>query len=159
MKLATSDLCDQHGERVQVLDSSLRHYGGRTAFHGSVVTCRCFEDNSMVKRLSQQPGEGRVLVVDGGGSLRRALLGDLIAAELRRNAWSGIVINGCVRDVDALSEIDLGILALNSVPMKTERRGQGDQEVVLRFAGATIAPGAWLYADTTGVIISAAEIT
>ncbi|MCC6203060.1 MAG: ribonuclease E activity regulator RraA [Gammaproteobacteria bacterium] len=154
MTVSTSDLCDRHADEIQVLDGILRHYGGRTSFYGALTTVRCFEDNSVVKRLSQQPGEGRLIVVDGGGSLRRALLGDLIAADLQHHGWAGIVINGCVRDVDALRSLDLGILAISSVPLKTERRGLGDQDVPLRFAGATFEPGNWLYADTTGVIVS-----
>jgi len=154
MTLCTPDLCDEYPEQVRVMEPLFRTYGRKRQFYGQVVTVKCFEDNSLVKEFSAQPGEGRVLVVDGGGSLRRALLGDLIAEAMVNNGWSGIVINGCVRDVEALNELALGIRALNSIPVKTEKRGLGDADIAVRFAGVDIEPGQWLYADETGIIVS-----
>ena len=118
------------------------------------ITVKCFEDNSKVKELLATPGAGRVLFVDGGGSLRRALLGDLIAASAVKQGWSGVVVYGAVRDVDALAEMDLGVQALGTTPLKTERRGLGDANVPVRVAGVSIKSGDWLYADNNGVIIS-----
>ncbi|HEX5657732.1 MAG TPA: ribonuclease E activity regulator RraA, partial [Polyangiales bacterium] len=112
--IATSDLYDKHGEIVQVLETQLQPYGGRSSFHGQVATVKCHEDNSRVKELLTEPGTGKVLVVDGGGSLRNALLGDLIAGEAVRKGWEGVLIYGAVRDVEALSALDLGVYALGS---------------------------------------------
>ncbi len=153
MSWTTPDLCDDHPD-VHVVDPVFRSYGGRPAFHGRIVTIRCFEDNSRVRELANAPGEGRVIVVDGGGSVRRALLGDQIAAAAARNGWSGLLIHGAVRDVDALAETDLGVQALASHPMKTDKRGLGDVDVAVTFAGVTFVPGEWLYADRNGVIVS-----
>lgn len=153
MSWTTPDLCDDHPD-VLVVDPVFRSYGGRAALHGRIVTIRCFEDNSRVRELANAPGEGRVIVVDGGGSVRRALLGDQIAAAAARNGWSGLLIHGAVRDVDALAETDLGVQALASHPMKTDKRGLGDVDVAVTFAGVTFVPGEWLYADRNGVIVS-----
>lgn len=153
MSWTTPDLCDDHPD-VLVVDPVFRSYGGRAAFHGRIVTIHCFEDNSWVRELANMPGEGRVIVVDGGGSVRRALLGDQIAAAAARNGWSGLLIHGAVRDVDALAETDLGVQALASHPMKTDKRGLGDVDVTVTFAGVTFVPGEWLYADRNGVIVS-----
>ncbi len=153
MSWTTSDLCDAHPD-VRVVDPVFRSYGGRPAFSGRIVTVRCFEDNSRVRELANTPGECRVIVVDGGGSLRRALLGDQIAAAAVRNGWSGLLIHGAVRDVDALADTDLGVQALASHPMKTDKRGLGDVDVAVTFAGVTFVPGDWLYADRNGAIVS-----
>ena len=153
MSWTTPDLCDDHPD-VLVVDPVFRSYGGRAAFHGRIVTIYCFEDNSRVRELANAPGEGRVIVVDGGGSVRRALLGDQIAAAAACNGWSGLLIHGAVRDVDALAETDLGVQALASHPMKTDKRGLGDVDVAVTFAGVTFVPGEWLYADRNGVIVS-----
>ncbi|MEJ2158115.1 MAG: ribonuclease E activity regulator RraA [Desulfobacteraceae bacterium] len=155
MTIATPDLCDAHPDQVGVLEPIFRFYGTKRRFGGQVVTVKCFEDNSLVKAFAANDGAGKVLVVDGGGSLRRALLGDQIAQTMVDNGWEGIVINGCVRDVEALNALDLGIRALNSIPVKTEKRGLGDADVAVRLAGVDIRPGQWLYADETGIIVSA----
>lgn len=155
MTISTPDLCDAHEQEVSVLEPLFANYGGREAFGGEIVTVKCFEDNSLVKEQLAQPGHGRVLVVDGGGSLRRALLGDMIAESAVRQGWSGVVIYGAVRDVDALAALELGVQALGVIPLKTERRGLGDLNVPLRFAGVDIRPGQYLYADNNGIIISA----
>lgn len=154
MTISTPDLCDAYPEQIQVLEPLFRSYGAKRVFAGQVVTVKCFEDNSLVKEYSTRDGTGKVLVVDGGGSLRRALLGDMIAEAMVNNGWEGIVINGCVRDVEALNALDLGIRALNSIPVKTEKRGLGDAGVAVRIAGVDIRPGQWLYADETGIIVS-----
>ena len=158
MNFSTPDLCDDHPDAVRVLEPMFGNFGARHAFGGPVVTIKCFEDNSLVKAQGQVAGAGRVLVVDGGGSPRRALLGDQIAAALATNGWAGIVIYGFVRDVDALAETDLGIQALGAVPVKTDKRGLGDLDVPVTFAGQTILPGEYLYADNNGIVVSAASL-
>lgn len=152
--LSTPDLCDQFAEKVQVLDPLFTNYGGNDRFYGSVVTIKCFEDNSVVKQLLDTPGEGRVIVMDGGGSLRRAILGDMLAANAAKNGWAGLVINGCIRDCDEIAQIDIGVKALNTHPMKTEKRGLGDLNVEVCFAGQTFRPGDWIYSDNNGIVLS-----
>lgn len=152
----TPDLCDaHHPDRVAVVQPGLlRSFGGREAFRGQVETVACFEDNSHVKALADQPGEGRVLVVDGGGSLRRALLGDMIAERFVANGWSGLVIHGAVRDVEVLRELDLGVQAIAPCPVRTEKRGLGDVGVPVTFGGVTVRSGQWVHADANGVLVS-----
>lgn len=157
--MTTPDLCDAHPDLVRVADPIFRNYGGRDFFGGRIVTVKCFEDNSRVKQLVATPGKGKVLVVDGGGSLRRALLGDQLAQQAVSNGWEGIVINGCLRDVQIIATLDLGVQALASHPMKTEKRGVGDVDVPVSFAGLAFLPGEWLYADANGVLTSATELT
>lgn len=152
--ISTPDLCDTHENDVAVLEPVFGNYGGRDAFGGEVVTVKCFEDNSLVKEQLATPGNGRVLVVDGGGSLRRALMGDMIAESAAKNGWSGVVIYGAIRDVDAIAELDLGVQALGAIPLKTEKRGIGDLNVPVRFAGVDISPGDYLYADNNGIIVA-----
>lgn len=150
----TPDICDQLGDKARVLDPLFRNFGGRQAFCGEAVTVKCFEDNSKVKALASQPGAGRVMVVDGGGSQRRALLGDLIASQAQVNGWAGLVIYGCVRDVDVLATLDLGVQALNACPVKTDKRDLGDIDVPVRFGGQTIVPGDYIYADNNGILVT-----
>ncbi|GGH97079.1 ribonuclease E activity regulator RraA [Pseudomonas fluvialis] len=154
MQYVTPDLCDAYPELVQVAEPMFANFGGRDSFGGQIVTVKCFEDNSLVKSQADEPGHGKVLVVDGGGSLRRALLGDMIAEKAAKNGWEGMLIYGCVRDVDVLAQTDLGVQALASHPMKTDKRGIGDLNVVVSFAGLTFKPGDYLYADNNGVIIA-----
>lgn len=154
----TPDLCDVHADRVEVAEPLFRSYGGRSAFAGRIVTVACFEDNSKVKELAAQPGDGQVIVVDGGGSMRCALLGDQVAAAAAANGWSGLLIHGCVRDVDALGRLALGVQALGAHPRKTDKRGLGDIDVPVRFAGLRFVPGHWLYADLNGVIVADADL-
>ncbi|MGN6224091.1 ribonuclease E activity regulator RraA [Pseudoxanthomonas sp.] len=158
MDWTTPDLCDAHPE-VQVVEPRFRGFGGRVAFHGAIATVRCHEDNSRVRELAGTPGQGRVMVVDGGGSLRRALLGDQIAANAARNGWAGFLIHGAVRDVEVLAQLDLGVQALATHPMKTEKRGLGEVDVPVGFAGVDFHPGHWLYADANGVIVSMRPLT
>lgn len=153
-EVSTPDLTDAAPDAT-VIELQFRNFGARARFAGQVVTIKCHEDNSLVKQCVSEPGEGRVLVVDGGGSLRRSLLGDMLAEEAARNGWAGLVINGAVRDVDQLAATALGIKALGATPLKTDKRGEGQRDIVLRIGGARIAPGDYLYADNNGVIVSA----
>ena len=153
MDISTPDICDDHPD-VLVLSSEFKSYGKRASFWGEIVTIKCFEDNSKVKELVNTAGEGKVLVVDGGGSRRNSLLGDQLALAASDNGWAGIVINGAVRDVKILKETNLGIFALGSVPRKTEKRGLGDVNVTIMIGDLSIKPGQYLYADENGVIIS-----
>lgn len=139
--IATSDLYDQHGEIVQVLETQLRSYGGRPSFRGQIVAVKCHEDNSRVKEQLAKPGTGKVLVVDGGGSLRHALLGDLIAGDAVRNGWEGVLIYGAVRDVEALATLELGVYALGSTPRKSVRRGEGQEGLTIAFGAVVFRPG------------------
>jgi regulator of ribonuclease activity A len=131
-----------------------RDFGAITRFCGPVLTVQCHEDNSVVKALVEGPGEGRVLVVDGGGSLRRALLGGNLGAAAARNGWAGVVIDGCVRDVAELAIAQVGIRALAPMPLPTERRGEGQQGVAIQVQGVWVRPGDWLYADADGTVIA-----
>ncbi len=151
--IGTADLYDEYEERLESCDLQLRQYGGRRVFAGPVVTIRCREDNALVKATLATPGEGRVLVVDGGGSLHTALMGDLIAASAVSNGWAGVVIHGAVRDVSALAELDLGVKALGSNPRKSAKTGAGERDVVVSFGGATFTPGAQLVSDEDGVVV------
>lgn len=154
----TCDLCDLHDAQVRVLDLPLRDYGGRLAFNGLVSTVRAFEDNSRVREAVAEPGQGRVLVIDGNGSTRRALLGDLLAAQALENGWAGVVVFGAIRDSGALGALDLGVKALATCPRKTDKRGLGERDVVLDFGGVTIRPGDWLCADEDGVVIADTDL-
>ena len=159
--LVTGDLCDAHKANVdgsfRVLPPVFRDFGKRTRFAGTVSTVKCFEDNSFVKAALEEPGEGRVLVVDGGGSLRRALVGGNIAAAAAKNGWAGIVVDGCVRDSAELIECDVGIRALALIPMPTDRRQQGQRDVALHIHGVWVLPGEWLVADEDGIVVMPAR--
>ncbi|RXJ73768.1 ribonuclease activity regulator protein RraA [Veronia nyctiphanis] len=148
------DISDEHGELLRWIPQQWLDYGGNPTFHGRVVTLRCFEDNTKVREILSGPGEGRVLFIDGHGNLNKALLGDQLAELAVKNGWQGIIVNGAVRDVSALSMMDLGVKALGACPIKTEKRGAGEQDVPLRIAGILVAPGDYLYADLNGVMLS-----
>ncbi|KFE51366.1 ribonuclease E activity regulator RraA [Pseudomonas syringae] len=154
MHYITPDLCDAYPELVQVVEPMFSNFGGRDSFGGEIVTVKCFEDNSRVKELAELDGSGKVMVVDGGGSLRCALLGDMIAERAAHNGWQGVVIYGCVRDVDMLAQTDLGVQALASHPLRSNRRGAGDLDLAVTFAGVTFRPGEYVYADNNGIIVS-----
>ena len=154
MKIITPDLCDKYPELVQVVEPMFNNYGGRESFGGEIVTVKCFEDNSVVKEQAGTPGHGKVMVVDGGASMRAALLGDMIAENAASNGWEGIIIYGCIRDVDVIMETELGVQALSTNPMKTDKRGLGDLNVPVTFGGVTFKPGQYIYADNNGVIVS-----
>jgi regulator of ribonuclease activity A len=154
VRFSTPDLADAN-PHVRALALPLRCFGRRAAFSGPVVTIKCFEDNSRVKETVAEPGEGRVIVVDGGGSLRCALLGDMLAGAAADNGWAGVVIDGAVRDVDEIDAIDLGVQALGTSPIRSTRLGVGQRDIPIRIGGVDVAPGDFLYADRNGVIISA----
>ena len=151
---STPDLCDVYEGGISVLDPIFTNFGGRERFYGEAVTVKCFEDNSTVKELAGTAGKGRVMVVDGGGSLRRALLGDMIGANALANGWAGFVIYGSIRDVDELGAMDLGVQALATHPMKTEKKGVGDLDVPVTFAGVTIHSGDFVACDNNGIVVS-----
>lgn len=154
MKIVTPDLCDENPELVRIVAPMFTNYGGRSSFGGEVVTVKCFEDNSVVKAQAAADGTGKVMVVDGGGSMRCALLGDMIAENAIKNGWQGIIIYGCIRDVDAIAALDIGIQALNSMPIRSKRQDRGDLNIDISFGGVTFKPGEYVYADNNGVIVS-----
>ena len=152
--VATADLYDERGEDLASVSLQFQSLGGHSHFSGPVRTIKCFEDNSRVKELAELDGSGKVLVVDGGGSLRCALLGDMIAERAAHNGWHGVVIYGCIRDVDMLAQTDLGVQALASHPLRSNRRGAGDLDLAVTFGGVTFRPGEYVYADNNGIIVS-----
>jgi regulator of ribonuclease activity A len=153
--MKTTDLCDEYGDQISVADPiGFRHFGRRQSFYGEIATVKCYEDNSLVRAALQENGRGKVLVVDGGGSLRCALLGDMLAALAQRNEWSGILIYGAVRDAEALATMDMGVIALATNPRRSDKKNEGTAAVPLQFAGIYFIPGRYLYADQDGIITS-----
>ncbi len=150
MRVSTCDLCDEFPDEVNVAEPLFSDFGARVHFAGRIVTVKCHEDNSRVREIV---GE------DGGGSLRRALLGDQIAAKAVVNGWEGVLIFGAVRDVEALAGMDLGIKALGAIPLKTDKKGIGERDVPVRFGGVDFRPGHWLCADGNGVVVAPRELT
>ena len=151
--ISTPDLSDEHPE-VRAIELQFVNYGALKSFSGEAVTIKCHEDNSLVKACVAEQGRGRVIVVDGGGSLRRALLGDMLAEQAASHGWAGLVINGAIRDVDEIRVTALGVLALGCCPLKTEKLGVGQRDVAVKFGGVDISPGDTIYADNNGVIVS-----
>jgi regulator of ribonuclease activity A len=154
MPFATPDLCDEFGAEVRVAEPLFRDWGGVECFAGPIATLRVFEDNALVRQALEMPGGGRVLVVDGGGSLRTALVGGNLAALAYQNGWSGVVVYGCVRDAAEIASTPVGVKALHAVPRRSARAGAGERGVPVAFAGVTFAPGAWLYADRDGIVVA-----
>lgn len=157
-EIITPDLCDEYPDLVQVLAPMLQNFGGVDSFGGEIVTVKCFEDNSIVKEQVSLPGQGRVMVVDGGGSMRNALLGDMLAEKAAENGWEGLIIYGCIRDVDVIRQTKLGVQAISTHPRKTEKRGIGDLNIPVTFGGITFVPGQYVYADNNGVIIAPTKL-
>ena len=157
MTWTTCDLADAHGDDARVLPDTLRHYGGARRFTGPIATVKCFEDNSRVKDLVESPGDGRVLVVDAGGSSRYALLGDNLAGAAQRNGWAGIVIHGCVRDTAALRDLPLGVMAVGSTPRRSLKNDEGETGLPIEIGAVRCAPGDVLFADDDGVLVIAAS--
>lgn len=158
MTLATADLYDTHGDTLRVLAPIFTDYGGRSEFHGRVATVKVHEDNALVRAALEERGDGRVLVVDGGGSLRCALVGDVLAALGAANGWSGILIYGCIRDSAQIGKTDIGVKALATNPRKSIKKGAGDRDIAVQFAEVVIIPGDYLYADRDGVVLSENEL-
>lgn len=154
MTFKTADLCDEYSEELQIALPGLLDFGGHKRFDGSIVTIKLFEDNSLVRETLSINGEGQVLVVDGGASLRCALLGDLLAAKAIENYWSGIIVNGCIRDSAEISQMTLGVKALATHPLKSVKKGVGETNIPVTFSGVTFNPGDYLYADEDGIIVS-----
>ncbi|QDP00163.1 ribonuclease E activity regulator RraA [Thalassotalea sp. PS06] len=154
MEYNTSELCNLYTDMVDVLEPMLSNYGGRSSFGGQVVTVKCFEANGLITQIVESDGTGKVLVVDGGGSSRRALIDAYIADAAAKNNWEGIICYGSVRDVDALEEIDIGIQAIISIPVGATDNEDGETDVAVNFAGVTILPEDHIYADNTGIVLS-----
>lgn len=152
----TADLVDDIGAAVRSCDLQFRQFGARTQFAGPITTVRCFQDNALLKSILSGPGDGGVLVVDGGGSLHTALVGDLIAELARSNGWAGLIVHGAVRDAATLRGIDIGIKALGTNPRKSTKTGEGDRDVEIALGGVTFAPGEVAYSDDDGVVVVAA---
>lgn len=154
VKFKTADLCDDHSDKLQIASPGLRDFGGRRRFYGEIVTLKLFEDNSLVREMVGSAGSGRVLVVDGGASMRCAVLGDLLAAQAVENGWSGLVINACIRDSEEIAGMALGVKALGTHPLKTEKKGIGEKNLPVNFCNVTFRPGYYLYADSDGVVVA-----
>ncbi|WP_331711267.1 ribonuclease E activity regulator RraA [endosymbiont of unidentified scaly snail isolate Monju] len=155
--LATADLSDELGDKVQVMAPPWLNYGGMESFQGPAATVRCNDDNSKVREMLEQSGDGRVLVVNGGNSTQCALLGDMLGELAVRNGWAGVIVNGCVRDSVALAKLPLGVKARGTHPRKSVKAGRGETRVTLAFAGVTVSPGDWIYADADGISVRRAD--
>lgn len=154
MDFKTADLCDAHSDHVQIAQPGMLSYGGKRRFAGQIVTFKLFEDNSLLRDMLNNDGKGQVIVVDGGGSMRCALLGDMLAAKALNNGWSGLVINGCIRDSADIAGMDIGIRALGTHPLKSVKRGVGEANVPVNFFNVVFNPGDYLYADEDGLIVA-----
>ena len=161
--LLTTDLLDNHEaliaqEKLRIVAPMFQRYGGKSAFAGNIVTLKLFEDNSLVRSVLGESGTGKVLVVDGGGSLRCALLGDQLSELAVKNGWEGVIVYGCIRDSAAINALPLGVRALNTHPLKTVKKNVGERDIPVTFGGVTLKPGEWLCADVDGVIVSTAPL-
>jgi len=150
----TADLFDAHGDRLRICEVQFREYGATRRFHGPVRTIKTFEDNALIKQTLSEQGHGAVLVIDGGASLRCALIGDVIAGLADRNGWAGVVVYGAIRDTAALGRLGLGIKALGSNPRKSGKSGAGDLDGRISFGGVDFLAGDWLYSDEDGIVVS-----
>ena len=155
----TADLCDEYGAELRVLEPGLRDFGGRGAFAGRVATLRVHEENALVRAALETPGEGRVLVVDGSGSLRTALVGGNLGQLAAQNGWAGLVVWGAVRDAVELRRCDVGIRALASCPRKSGKAARGERDVPVSIGGVTVFPGDWLAADEDGIVVASRQLT
>ena len=150
----TSDICDVHAADVRILAPLLRSFGGRTSCHGPVSTLKVFEDNALIRATLEQPGSGAVLVVDGGGSLRCALVGDQLAKLAIANDWAGVIVWGCIRDSEEIGNLPVFVSALATHPLRSGRRGIGERDVAVTFGGVRFMPGDYLYADADGILVA-----
>ena len=158
MTFTTADLYDKYGDDLKVALPIFKDYGAKRIFHGPISTVKAYEDNSLVRTALEEPGEGRILIVDGDESLRCAMLGDMLAKLGMENGWSGIIVFGCIRDADVIATIDIGVKALNTNPRKSLKRGLGDRDIPVSFASIIFNVGEYVYADTDGVIVSEKKI-
>jgi regulator of ribonuclease activity A len=154
MEFATADLCDAHADSIRIARPVFRSFGGKSAFAGPARTLRVLDDNSLVRRALETNGEGAVLVVDGGGSLNCALLGDQLAALAVQNDWAGVIVNGCIRDSKEIGTMEVGVLALATHPRKSRKQNRGDLDVTINIAGIAVSPGDYVYADEDGLIVA-----
>ena len=159
MTFATADIYYEYEEKLQISTPMFNDYGGNLKFCGPASTVRVFEDNSLVRAALEEPGEGRVLVIDGGGSLKCALLGDILAELGKENDWAGIIVYGCIRDSAVIANIAIGVKALNTNPRKSVKKGIGERDGSVDFADVIISPGDYIYADEDGIVISAERLT
>lgn len=158
MPFKTTDLYDLHLEKLQVAAPIFRDFGSRKKFHGWIVTLKALEDNTFLKAAFETDGHGKVLVVDGAGSMRAAMMGDVMAALGAANGWEGIVINGCIRDGADVAKVDIGVKALGTIPRKTVKRNLGVRDIPVRFTEVLFTPGEWLYADEDGIVIAGHDL-
>lgn len=159
MQFKTTDLCDEYSGSLSIAAPGFIDYGGKSAFAGLIQTIKTFEDNTLVRKALEEPGKGQVLVVDGGGSMRCALLGDQLAALAIENGWAGVLVNGCIRDAADIGTMDIGVKALGAHPLKSIKNNYGHTNVPVTFAGITFHPGHHLYADDDGIVVSPTEIS
>lgn len=163
MTFATTDICDDHGHlledgRLAVLPPLFRHFGKHVRFFGCVTTLKVFEDNALVRATLEMPGNGNVLVIDGGGSLRRALVGGQLALLAQNNDWAGIVVDGCIRDSDEINACAIGVRALAAHPQKSSKKGEGERNLRIHIGGVPVNPGDWIYADADGILVAQQKI-
>ncbi len=158
MDISTCDLSDEFDSEIQVAEPLFRSYGGCSSFGGPIATLRVFEDNSLVRDAAESAGRGRVLVVDGGGSLKCSMVGDQVAQAACDNGWAGMVINGAIRDSVAIAGIAIGIKALNTIPRKSIKRGEGERDLTVHFAGISFEPGHYLYSDEDGIVVAPRDL-
>ncbi len=159
MTFATTDLCDDNGQlledgRLAVLPPLFRHYGKQARFFGRVTTLKVFEDNALVRATLETQGNGNVLVIDGGGSLRRALVGGQLGLLAQDNGWAGIVVDGCIRDSDEINDCEIGVRALGAHPQKSSKKGAGERNIRVHICGVPVNPGDWIYADADGILVA-----
>jgi regulator of ribonuclease activity A len=154
MTFKTADLCDAHSDSIQIAQPGMLSFGSKARFAGRIVTIKLFEDNSLLRDMLGNRGEGQVIVVDGGGSMRCALMGDMLAAKAVNNGWAGLVINGCIRDSADIATMNIGIRALGTHPLKSKKKGVGETNVPINFFNVEFKPGNYLYADEDGIIVA-----
>ncbi len=158
MNIKTADLSDDHEGKIIIAQPLFKSFGAKKSFAGEIVTVKVFEDNVRVKEMLGKNGKEKVLVVDGGGSLRCALMGDLLGKMAQDNEWAGVIINGCIRDSAEINSMPIGVKALNTIPIKSKKSGAGEVNVPVNFAGITFNPGEFVYADEDGIIVSAQKL-
>lgn len=159
MTFKTADLCDDHSDNLQIAEALMfANFGGHARFSGEISTIKCFEDNSLVREAVGSDGQGKVLVVDAGGSLRCAMLGDMLAEKAVKNGWAGVVMYGLIRDSADIAQMELGVKAMGTCPLKSVKKGIGERDVPVCFAGVTFTPGEYLYSDEDGIVVSATAL-
>lgn len=159
MEIQTADLCDQFIDRIKVANSlAFKSYGKKKNFYGEIVTIQCYENNPLVRKALEKDGMNKVLIVDGGASLRCALMGDNIGALAVKNKWNGVIINGCIRDSAAINQLALGVRALHTNPQKSGKNTDGKENIPLTFAGIEFKPGEWVYVDEDGIVVSTEKL-